>query len=365
MSDLKQLTSLQFIVVFVSTMIGVGIILMPRPLANEVDTPDIWLSIIGGALLVGICAMIIVQLASRYPGHTFFELSPMICGKYLGFLLNVCYILYTLLVAAYILRVTAGIIKNYLLDTTPLFVVVGSFVIVSTYLISNGVGDVVRFFQLYFPVMMFMFIALGLLSLKDVNINELRPVFGEGIVPPLMGAKVTFFSFLGFEFLLIFTKTFSKQKAKKLRLWMWASIGLTSLIYMVFMALTVGILGVAELKQITFPTVEMAKSIEFQGFFFERFELIFLFGWIITAFTSFSAYYYAMWKGVSQTFRISSKPFVWVVATFIFGISLYPSGLTEVLEYSTYVNYAACIAIIGFPTLLLLLSFVRRQNYAE
>ncbi|ARI78738.1 GerAB/ArcD/ProY family transporter [Halobacillus mangrovi] len=365
MSDLKQLSGLQLIVVFISAMIGVGIIIMPRSLADAVDAPDLWLSIIWGFLLIGLFSMIIVQLVSRYPGQTFFEISTIITGKYIGFLLNVCYILYTLIVSAYILRVTSGIIKNHLLDTTPLSVVIGGFLIVSTYLITNGAGDIVRFFQLYFPVMMFMFIALCLLSLKDVDINNLRPVFGEGIMPTFQGIKITFFSFLGFEFLLIFSKVLGKRSPNKLRAGMWISLGLTAIIYIVFHALSLGILGLEELKQITFPTVEMAKSIEFQGFFFERFEILFLVGWLITAFTSFSAYYYAMWTGVRQTFRTKSKLFVWMVAAFIFGAALYPTGMTEVFQYSRLINYASAIAIILFPALLLLISLIRRQSYAK
>ncbi|MGI8316968.1 GerAB/ArcD/ProY family transporter [Halobacillus mangrovi] len=365
MSDLKQLAGLQFIVVYVSIMIGVGIILMPRSLAEAVNAPNLWLSIVWGFLLIGLCSMIIVQLVSRYPGKTFFEMSTIITGKYIGFLLNLCYIVYTLIVSAYILRVTGGIVKSNLLDTTPLSVVIGTFIIVSTYLITNGAGDIVRFFQLYFPVMIVTFVALCLLSLKDVDINNIRPVVGEGIMPTFQGIRVTFFSFLGFEFLLIFSKLLGKRSANKLRAGIWISLALTAIIYIGFHLLSLGILGLEELKQITFPTVEMAKSIEFQGFFFERFEILFLVGWLITAITSFSAYYYAMWTGVRQTFHTKSKFFVWLVAVLIFATAIFPPGLTEVFQYSRIVNFSSIIAIVLFPTILLLVSLSRRQSYAK
>ncbi|MBX0356117.1 endospore germination permease [Halobacillus sp. Nhm2S1] len=363
MSDLKQLTMLQLIIVFISSMIGIGIILMPRDLANTVDSQDLWLSIIFGALAVSVVSCIYVALAVRYPGLTFFEMTSAIMGRFVGFLFNFFFVVYSLIVAAYILRVTGGIIKNYLLDTTPLYIVVGSFMLVSMYLIYNGAGDIVRFFQLYFPIMMVMFIVLCLLSIKNLDFNNVRPVFQNNIWVTISGAQITFFSFLGMEFLLIFSKLIKKKKAKNLLITMWTSIGLTALIYVVFHIISIGVLGVEELKEITFPTIEMAKSIEFQGFFFERFELIFLFGWLTTAFTSFTAYMYTLTLGLKNMFT-PTRWFLPVAGILILALTLYPEGLTEVFHYSTYIQLISVAAIVILPALLLIVSLVRGNTYA-
>ncbi|QAS54491.1 GerAB/ArcD/ProY family transporter [Halobacillus litoralis] len=364
MSDAKQLTALQLVVILISTMIGVGIVLMPRELANEVDSPDLWISIIFGAIAISVISIIYVLLASRYPGKTFFELSPLIMGKSLGFFFNLYYILYSLIVAAYIMRITAGIIKNYLLDTTPLYVIIGTFILVSFYLLSNGAGDVVRFFQLYFPVMLFMFFVLCLLSIKDVDIQNVRPVLKNDFLSTLGGVKITFFSFLGVEFLLIFASLIKKKRVKSLLFTVWTSIGITALIYVIFHIISIGVLGVAELKEITFPTIELAKSIEFQGFFFERFELIFLFGWLTTAFTSFTAYAFSMTLGLKRLI----KPSNWMLlisAAGIFTATLLPKGLTEVFHYSAYIQIISLIAIVALPAILLIVSFFRGDSYAS
>ncbi|SFK03248.1 spore germination protein [Halobacillus dabanensis] len=364
MSDLKQMTMLQLIVVFISTMIGIGIILMPRDLAKAVDSPDLWISIIFGAVAVSFVICIYVTLAVRYPGLTFFEMSAVIMGKFIGWIFNFFFVLYSLIVAAYILRITAGIIKNYLLDTTPLYAVVGAFLLVSMYLIYNGAGDIVRFFQLYFPIMMFMFLVLCLLSMKNLDIQNIRPVLQNNIGSTLSATTITFFSFLGMEFLLIFAKLIKKKKAKHLLITMWASIGFTTLIYVAFHIISIGVLGVEELKEITFPTIEMAKSIEFQGFFFERFELIFLFGWLTTAFTSFTAYTYASTLGLKNLFK-PSKWFLLVAGVFIFTFTMLPKGLTEVFHYSTHIQVISFTAIVVLPALLLVVSTVRRNTYAS
>ncbi|MYL37913.1 GerAB/ArcD/ProY family transporter [Halobacillus litoralis] len=362
MSDLRQLTSIQLIVIFISAMIGVGIILMPRDLANAVNSPDLWVSIIIGALLMCLITTLYVLLVTRYPGLTFFDMSKKITGRWIGTLINLFFIFHCLIVASYILRVTTAIIKNYLLDTTPLYVIIGSFLLVSLYLISNGPGDVVRFFQLYFPVMMFMFLILALLSIKDVDVQNLRPVLKSNLMTTVTQSKISFFSFIGIEFLMIFSPLIKTKKIKKLALSVWTSIIVTAVIYVIFHILTIGVLGIAELKEITFPTIEMAKSIEFQGFFFERFELIFIFGWLITVFTSFTTYTYGMILGIGKV----TKPGWWCMAAaglLIFSITLYPEGLTEVLDYSSHIQWVSAAAIIGFPGLLLLVSLVRRQTH--
>ncbi|SDP47236.1 endospore germination permease [Halobacillus sp. SY10] len=363
MSDLKQLTMLQLVVVFISSMIGIGIILMPRDLAKTVDSQDLWLSIIFGAIAVSVVSCIYVALAVRYPGLTFFEMTTTIMGKIIGYVFNFLFAAYSLIVAAYILRVTAGIIKNYLLDTTPLYVVVGTFLLVSMYLIYNGAGDIVRFFQLYFPIMLVMFIVLCLLSIKNLDINNVRPILQNNIWATISGAKITFFSFLGMELLLIFAKLIKKKKTKHLLVTMWTSIGLTALIYVVFHIISIGVLGVEELKEITFPTIEMAKSIEFQGFFFERFELIFIFGWLTTAFTSFTAYMYALTLGLKNMFT-PSRWFLPIAGALIFALTLFPEGLTEVFHYSTYIQLISVAAIVVLPALLLIVSLIRGNTYA-
>ncbi|SEH83088.1 spore germination protein [Halobacillus karajensis] len=364
MSDLKQMTMLQLIVVFISTMIGIGIILMPRDLAKEVDSPDLWVSIIFGALAVSVVICIYVTLAVRYPGLTFFEMSSTIMGKFFGWIFNFLFVVYSLIVAAYILRITAGIINNYLLDVTPLYTVVGSFLLVSMYLIYNGAGDIVRFFQLYFPIMMFMFFVLCLLSIKNLDMQNVRPVLQNNFGATFSGIKITFFSYLGMEFLLIFAKLIKKRKAKHLLVTMWTSISLTALIYVVFHIISIGVLGVEELKEITFPTIEMAKSIEFQGFFFERFELIFLFGWLTTAFTSFTAYTYASTLGFKSLFK-PTRWFLPVAGVFIFILTMLPKGLTEVFHYSTHIQIISFMAIVVLPVILLIVSLFRGNSYAS
>ncbi|REJ09025.1 GerAB/ArcD/ProY family transporter [Halobacillus trueperi] len=362
MSDLKQLTTLQLVVVFISSMIGIGIILMPRDLAKAVASQDLWLSILFGAIAVSVVTCIYVALAVRYPGLTFFEMTSIIMGKFIGYIFNILFTIYSLVIAAYILRVIGGIIKNYLLDSTPLYVVVGSFLLVSMYLIYNGAGDIVRFFQLYFPIMLFMFIVLCLLSIKNFDVNNVRPVLQNNLLVTMSGAKITFFSFLGMELLLIFAKLIKKKKAKKLLFTMWTSIGLTALIYVAFHVISIGVLGVEELKEITFPTIEMAKSIEFQGFFFERFELVFLFGWLTTAFTSFTAYMYTLTLGLKNMFT-PSRWFLPIAGGLIFVLTLVPKGLTEVFHYSTHIQVISVIAIVVLPALLLLVSLIRRDTY--
>ena len=364
MNDLKQLTTLQLVVVFISTMIGIGIILMPRDLAKAVNSPDLWLSIFFGAVAVSILSVIYVLLSIRYPGLTIYEMAPIILGKIFGFLFNLFFTIYCLIVASYILRITAGIINNYLLDTTPLSVIVASFLLVSLYLIYNGAGDIVRFFQLYFPIMMLMFIVLCLLSIKNVDIQNLRPLLRHDFGATVSAAKITFFSFLGMEFLLIFSKLIKKRKAKTLVFTMWTSIGVTSLIYAVFHIISIGILGVEELKEITFPTIEMAKSIEFQGFFFERFELIFIFGWLTTAFTSFTAYTYGMVVGLKNIFK-PSRWFLAITAISIYVLTLLPKGLTEVFHYSTHIQIFSFASIVILPLLLLIVSLIRGNTHAS
>ncbi|MFP3490367.1 GerAB/ArcD/ProY family transporter, partial [Staphylococcus sp. SIMBA_130] len=79
---------------------------------------------------------------------------------------------------------------------------------------------------------------------------------------------------------------------------------------------------------------------EFQGFFFERFELLFLFGWIITIFTTLTAYYYSAMLGVCKTVNCKKSLLMnAIIGLLILTLSLLPSGITELFSYGTYLNY--------------------------
>lgn len=358
----QKMTNFPIIVFIISTIIGVGIVTLPREAANIIGQPNMWISIILGAGIAFLNGLLIFAMIKRYPEQTIYEIGPKVAGRWLGRVFNLIYVVYSIAISAFVMRTMAEIVNYYLLDLTPRIVVVTVLIIACFYLISAGIENIMAFLQLYFPIILLMFFVLTVLSIRNIDITNLRPVLVQDFVPLLKGAKTTFFSFVGYELIMVLSKKGSIRNWKSMSTVLLLSIGTVCTIYVLFFILNIGILSVEELKVTTFPTIEMAKSIEFQGFFFERFELLFLFGWIITIFTTVVAYYYAALLGLCTTLNCKKK---WihngVIGISILLLSLYPDGITELFSYGKYINYLSYASLIAIPLILLLISVSRRS----
>lgn len=360
MSDFKEITNMQMIVFFISTIIGGGVVTLPRTTAEIVGSPNMWVSLFVGGGLAFLNALLILALMKRHPKLTLFELSPRLVGEWFGKGLSIIFILYTIALSASVIRIMSTIVKQYLLDQTPAFVVMIVFLLTCMYLVIGTLFNVIQYLHLYFPIMLLMFILFAMLSINSIETTNLRPFFQSDFVSVLKGSETTYFSFVGYELLMILSGYRTKLQWKPISKVLGLSIGIVTLIYFIFFVLTIGILSVAEIKNITFPTIEMAKSIEFQGFFFERFEILFLIGWIITTFTTVAAYYFASVLGFCRTFHIKKGKYAtYGLGIIILVVATIPPGVIELFEYMEYMNYLSYVAIIGIPALLLCVSLFK------
>ncbi|MBN8210554.1 GerAB/ArcD/ProY family transporter [Bacillus sp. NTK071] len=355
-------SSLPMIIFLISTIIGVGIVTLPRETAVVVGQPNMWISVIFGASVAFLNALLIFMLIKRYPNQTLFDFAPHVIGKWIGKLFNLIFVTYAIFISAFVIRTMSEIVNYYLLDRTPKFVVLIVLILSCMYLVSCGLSNIVMFFQLYFPIILAMFFLLTILSIKSIEPTNLRPIFVNDGYSLLKGTHTTFFSFVGYELIMVLSGYQKLTKWGSVTKILGISIGSVCMIYVLFFILNIGILSIGELKVITFPTIEMAKTIEYQGFFFERFELLFLFGWIITIFTTLTAYYYSALLGICKTFNCQRNIFVnIIVGMTILSLSLYPSGITELFSTATYTNNLSYAALIVIPLILLVVSVTKER----
>ena len=354
--------SLPIIIFLISTIIGVGIVSLPRDTAIIVGQPNMWISVILGALIAFLNACFIFLLVKRFPNETLYDFAPKVIGKWIGKLFNIIFVLYAISISAFVIRTMSEIVTYYLLDRTPDVVILLVLVLSCSYLVSCGLQNIVMFFQLYFPIILSMFFLLTILSIKSIEVTNLRPIFVNDGFSFLKGANSTFFSFVGYELIMVLSGYQTFTKWRHMTKIIGISIASVCTLYVLFFILNIGILSIGELKVITFPTIEMAKTIEYQGFFFERFELLFLFGWIVTIFTTLTAYYYSALLGICKTINCKRNLYVNLfVGAAIFSLSLVPSGITELFSSATYLNNLSYAALIGIPFILLVVSVTKER----
>ncbi|MCI4601780.1 spore germination protein, partial [Escherichia coli] len=119
----NQLSVLQYILLIHGAQVGIGVLTIPRELAEKAST-DGWISLLIGWLAATLVSLVITNMMKQYPEKTIIDIFPLILGKWLGRVAIVLMFIYCG-VAAFVLLINAtGIINVWLLSQTPAYVVV-------------------------------------------------------------------------------------------------------------------------------------------------------------------------------------------------------------------------------------------------
>lgn len=269
-------------------------------------------------------------------------------------------VLYFVTVSAYELRMMIEVTSVYLLEGTPIWAVMMSFMWVSLYLNIGGINSIARLNEIVMPITLVFFIVCIISSTDIFDIHNLLPVLGSGFKPVLQGIMPTLPAFMGFEILLIII-AFMKAPEKgmnALRFGIWIPV----LINVITVVFVIGGLGIYATANTTFPTLTLVRSYEYPGLIFERFESLMLVIWIMQMFTSFSITHYAASLGCSAMFKPKRTSIMFVLLPLIYLLSMTPKDLLEVVAVGNFLGIFSLTLFGGVPPILLLISILRKKG---
>ncbi|MGD6830894.1 GerAB/ArcD/ProY family transporter [Sutcliffiella halmapala] len=347
----------QAIILIINYILGVGILTLPRTASAEVGTPDIWITIIISSIFPIAAGLIIHTLNRRYPSKTFFQYSKKIVGKVVSVVIGLGMIIYFISLTSFEVRVMAEVTETYLLEGTPIQILILLFLWLSLYLNTDGLNSIARMFQIIFPLTVLVFILISTMSLGLFELKNVRPVLGDGIFPVLKGIKTTSLSYIGIEIMLILSAYLTNpRKGKKIVL---IGVLLPMVFYLITVIIVIGALSVDGVSTLAWPTISLINSFEFQGIFFERFDSLFLIIWILQIFATISITLFAASLGMSQLFGKDIKFFLLALLPIIFVLSMLPKDIHQIFSLGDQLGNAAIVLFGILPILLLGISFVR------
>lgn len=350
----NKITNVQTVVIIANYTLASGILSLPRTSVEAVKTPDAWISVIFGGLVAIILGIMMVKLSQRFPEKTFYQYSPEILGKVIGNLLSCVLILYFLALSAFELRVLVEVTNYLLLEDTPRWAIAMPILWIGLYLLAGGITSIARLFEIIFPITVFFFLLIILMSFKIFEPDNLRPFLGEGIVPVLKGIKSTLLTYLGGEIMLLIVAFMEEQK-KAVKM---VIIGI--IIPLIFNLLTVvmviGALSINGVISETWPTINLIRSYEIEGLIFERFESFLLVIWTMQIFTTFCITYFSSTLGLSQLFKRESRIFLFILPPIIYVTSTIPKTINELFIFGDFIGNFAIVFLTFIPLFLLLIT---------
>jgi len=312
----------------------------------------------------GLAALAFVYLTAslcrRFPRQTLDELSVELLGTVPGKLLTLLFAIYFLMLAGMESRFFAGAIKSFLLERTPLAVVMLVAGIAAVYVVQYGINVLARMCEIFFPLVFGAAFLLLLTALQNFRPDELYPTFALGIGPALKAIPEVVLSFLGFE-ILFFCTPFMEKPQEVVK---YALIGMLFpfVLYVATVVLTIGNFVLLNTKWQVFPGVTLARSTEFPGAFLERFDILFIGVWILAAYSTIMVYYYMGTVALTRACGLRHyRVITFLLAPFVYLFATLPRSFMEAEEWlGKIADIGLILLLVGVP--LLYLSAILRKK---
>lgn len=344
----NQITFMQYIFLIHGVQVGVGLLTLPRELAEKAGT-DGWIALILGWLFSTLGSLIIIQVMKKYPNGTIIDLLTHFFGKWVGKIAAFIFVLYFAFLGSIVFVREGLFIQFWVLPQTNLFILLLLLSIPSYLIVRNNITILGRYAELVFFMTTWVLFFYST-PLKEAHWLHLLPFIKEGWEPILAAAKTTTFSFLGFE-IAFFLYPFLQKKQK-------ASIGiviantLTLAVFLIVTIVAFTFYSPDEITQYKEPTINLLKIVEFR--FLERLEIVFLSLYIFVISTTVLPLFFSTVLSASQLFgkQDHSKYVVWLLLLNLVYVLLLPQSLAGNRQLQKEIESISLILVYVFPICL-------------
>lgn len=335
MLEKGKISPQQFMLLVVLFTIGDSMLFFMSFLVQDAKQ-DAWMAAmisVGTGLLI---FMFYVKVTQALAEKTLVEYCMSVLGRRMGVVVALIFLLLHILpLAASTLRELGDFMNIQYLPRTPIEAIHIVYLSVVILGVRLGLEPIVRTIELLFPWVMALLIGYVLLTIPQLEWQNMLPIFEEGIKSFVIGS-LTFVSVSYMEVgTLLMIVPYISQRAKISKAFLLGgAIAGVSLIIIAFMCITV--LGVETTANNLYPSYMLAKKISI-GRFLERMEVIVSTLWLITLYFKLTFVFYALCLGLAQVWKLQDyRPLTLPV-----GVLVYVSALMiaeNIVQYNSVIT---------------------------
>lgn len=355
-----MITSDQLFSIIVTLIIGIGILSLPRALADKAGPDSLLIILVGSLLFLGL-AIITVKLANKFPKSTIVEMGNELVGKPIGKILGLLYFIYLMGLIILEIRAFGAISKHFLLLSTPIEIIMITFLIASIYLVRSGIETISRMAVIILPLSLIPAMITLLITMPDLDVTNFLPILKTPPMDLLKAIPEVAFSFLGFEFIL-FIGFFVKDNKKIGKVSIWAIFTVT-IVYFLTVFFTIGKFGIQETKNLVWPVVTVFKSIDIPGTILENVEVVIMGTWLLSIFMTVSITYFGAVFLLSRLLDSKEHNYLTIpLFPIIYILALIPENAAQVYDYLGMYSYiSGTVFAIAIPILLFIISLFKKK----
>lgn len=344
-----------------SIIIGVSILILPKELAKDTIAADGWIpTFITGLFFIGY-AWLLTKLASMFPHQSFISFASSLVTKPIAIVFTFLLALQGIFISGFVIRVFSDIAKEYLLDRTPIEAIFLTFLLVVVYAISGSRAGLFRINMMFFPIIIFIILIVGIFSINSFDVTNYLPVFQTDISGYIHSTEISLFAYTGPFILLLYTSLVRNPRTAPKRV----AYGMmfVPVVYLIIYFMCVGVFGYTATANVNYPIIELAKEIEIPGGFFERFDSIFFVIWIMTIFNTITMALDASVFALESIFKLKKIQLLYILSPLVFLIGMLPADLLAVQRFGEFVSiYGLIIKTIIIFVFFLMVKIKKRTK---
>jgi len=348
-----------------AAILGTRVLELPYT-AAVVAGNDGWISTLLAGILSIISGLILFKLVTLYPDKDLPQIVQEIGGKYLGKVLLIPLIVYTLLVPGFTIREFSGEVKILLLDKTPISVIMFILLLVIVLTLKKGITVLASCVDIVFPILIVVLILSLALSSTQAELVNIKPILFENTGNVLKGTLSTYGAYTGYGMITYVACHISDRK--NLFKWFIAAQIVTGILITSMVLITLLVFGPTEIKTLVYPLLSLVKAVEFPATLFERLEILMVFTWIPSVFSASSIFCFASVRNILVLFNLESKyvnTVIYIHLLLLMAIAYFSGNVLQSEEYSWRIDEMALFIGLVFLPLLTIADIIKKKKEAK
>jgi spore germination protein len=361
LNNTREITGVQATAILTSTIIGVGVLPLPLfgVMAADTGAPLVTLS---GAMLGFVGLWVITALGMRFPNKTIIGYSEEILGRWPAMIGHLLIIIFFAQLTALGSREFGEVVVTSVLKKTPIEVTVIVMLLLATFASRNDVRTFAYIHLFYLPFILAPGLLIVALSLKNADVINLQPIVGNKRPSEMLKGVLTIAALFqgSFIFSIIIPSMRRPEKAMKFSLW---GMAVAAGFYLSIVVAVIAVFGAEEVKELLWPTLELAKTTSLPANILERLDAAFLAVWVTAVFTTLFSSYYLTVQAISRMFRLQAhRMFCYFILPFVTALAMLPQNVIQMYEIIVLVGRAGLCITIVYPCLLLVIAILRKKR---
>lgn len=354
----EQITDKEALCLLVIFVMGSTLIIGIGGDANN----DAWIAGIVGIIMAIPMLFVYSRILLLYQGRDLFDILNLTLGKIMGKIVAILYIWYAFHLGALVLRNFGEFISTVAMPETPMLVPMFCLGLVCIIAVRLGIEVLGRTSTYFFPVLLFILVAVELLAIPQLHLDYIKPILGNGFTPILKGGFMTF-SF-PFAETVLFIGVFCSLKTKRssFKVYFWG-IMISATIIIIITIRNITMLG-NMLDSINFPSYAAVSRISI-GDFLQRIEVTVSIVFVFGVFVKSSICLLVASKGIGKLFNLKDYRSIVIQTGLLmiyFSYIVYDNNMEmKYWAFKVYPYYAFPLQVI-FPIIVWILAEIRVKN---